>query len=258
MRFPLRLSVDFFRAKFSRSATGGQAMPIFRMSPLVTHKRHPERVREASAELEWLSPSECVRLAASQRARVVWMNGVEPMLHPAIGKVASTLVASGRHVFLHTSGAGVRKRMHEFVPLSRLFFCFEFAGLEATHDRFTGQAGSFRMVLEAIRASKLSGFLVCAHVTVVHETDPSEIGELFEFLGARDVDGFLTSSGGLRYPSAECADMTAKLQEIRLHLRCSRWARFSELLEAACAESFPVHQPRKLRGDQVDACQETA
>jgi hypothetical protein len=228
------------------------------LSPLVTQISESARVKEGTPDLEWHTPAECVRLAASQNAPVVWIGGAEPMLHPEIGEVAAALVASGRHVFLHTSGAGVRTRIHEFVPVSRLFFAFEFAGSEASHDRFTGQPRSFRRMLEAIRTAKLSGFLVCAHVTVNSQTELAEISKLFEILGARDVDGFLASSAGNCFSLGEPAAMQSKLQEIRGLVRSRPWARFSELLESSYSEAIPAPARPHLRGDQPDACEETA
>jgi len=258
MQFPLRLSADLIRARVSRHLSGAASPPIFRLSLLVAHPASGARIEEQSAEFAWHSPGECVRLAESQRAAVVWVGGVEPMLHPEIGKVASALTSSGRHVFVHTSGAGLRMRIHEFAPVSRLFLTFEFDGIETVHDRIVPQPGCFRRNLEAIRAAKLSGFLVCAHLTVTGETQPAEIGQLFEFLDAKDVDGFIVSSGGNRNsPSAHLA-VQEKLLEVQALVRCGRWTRFSQLLESSYSEPAPAAERQELSGGQADACEESA
>jgi MoaA/NifB/PqqE/SkfB family radical SAM enzyme len=258
MRFPVRLSAELFRTKVSRRLSGLASPPIFQLSPLVTHPANAAQVGEESPEHEWRSPSECLHLVESQRVPIVWLGRAEPMLHPEIGSVTSALISSGRHVFLHTGGAEVRKRMHEFAPVPRLFFTFEFAGREDVHDRFVEQPGSFRRNMEGIRVAKLSGFYVCAHVTVTDETDPAEIGQLFEFLDARDVDGFIVSSGGNQnFPSASDAAQE-KLPEVRALVRCSRWTNFSLLLECSYTESATAPEGKEFAGGQAGACEESA
>ena len=164
---------------------------------------------------------------------------------------------SGRHLFLHTSGCGLRNRIHAFRPDSRLFLTVEFAGQESAHDKEVGRPGAFRRSLEGIRAAKLSGFLVCAHVTVACETSSAEIGELIEFLDAKDVDGFIVSSGGQNSP-ANAASLAEKLDEVREMIRCSRWEDFSRLLEASYAETIPINERVKLAGTDANAFEESA
>jgi len=258
MRFPVRLCADLLRVIVSKHFSGGASSPIFRLSPLATRLANTDRLDEQSPEVAWYSPRECVRLADSQRAPVVWVGGVEPMLHPEIGKVASALTSSGRHVFVHTSGTGWRKRIHEFAPISRLFLAFEFGGMEAVHDRIVQQPGCFLRSLEAISAAKLSGFLVCAHVTVTGQTDPTEIGQLFEFLDARDVDGFVVSSGGNQTGPSTRSAVQEKLPEVRALVRSSRWTRFSQLLESSYSEPGAAPEFQEISSGQADACEESA
>jgi MoaA/NifB/PqqE/SkfB family radical SAM enzyme len=257
MRFPLRLSAALFRARhFSRF--GGVVPPaIFHLSPLVTRCTERDCITESSPGLEWHSPDECVRLAQSGRSSVVWLSGADPLLHPDIGRITSLLVRSGRHVFLHTSGLAFRQRIHEFEPESRLFLTIELAGLESSHDRLVEQPGAFRRVIEGARAAKLSGFLVCAHVTVTHESDPAEIAELFEFLDAKDMDGFVVSSGGSVFSVPARAAMQAKLEELRALIRCGRWARFSQLLESSYTQPAPAPARPELREGEAKACEES-
>jgi MoaA/NifB/PqqE/SkfB family radical SAM enzyme len=173
-----------------------------------------------------------VRTAAKTDAAVLWIGGSEPLEHAEVGRVAFALNAKGRNVFVHTNGQRLRQRIHEFRPEPRLFLAVEMAGREETHDLQVGQPGAFRRVIEGIRAAKLSGFHVCAHVTVTDGMDPCEAGELFEYLDRYDVDGFIVSSGGRRL-AAGGPTIQEKLEEVRALVRCSRWERFSRLLEAS-------------------------
>ena len=166
--------------------------------------------------------------------RAVWLGGTEPLLHPEIGKAANAIVETGRFVFVHTSGYNLRQRIHEFRPDSRLFLTLEFAAREEIHNRVEGSADAFERSIEAIRAAKLSGFLVAAHVTVTTETDPCDVGELIELLDKKDVDGFLVSAGG--NPDATMSSSLRKvLKETRELIRFGCWERLSALLDASCS-----------------------
>src|SRR5262249_27515911 len=130
-----------------------------------------------------LSPDEnCIERAKSSASPVLWLSDVKAVPNPAIGATAKNLSDLGRHVFVHTDGHGLRQRIHEFRPDQRLFLTLEFAGREQSHNKTTGLADSFQRSIEAIRAAKLSGFLVAAHITVTSESDPCDIGQLIEFL----------------------------------------------------------------------------
>jgi len=189
-------------------------------------------------------------------APIFWIGGDEPLQHPVIGRITAALNNAGRDVFLHTDGRLLRKRIHEFRPDARLFLTVEFAGREELHDRAVGQPGTFARVMEGIRAAKLSGFHVCAHVTVNLQTDVCETGELFEYLDNYDVDGFIVSSGGELTEPASPNELQEKLQDIRALVRCSRWEYFSSLLE----DSYTTPRAGKAPVPQSDsgACEETA
>src|SRR5215470_1140123 len=122
MRFPLRLSAALFQSRVFGFFAGSSAkQPIFRFSPCITYLSQVSRFDEKSTDLEWHSPAACTLHARTVASPVVWIGGTEPLLHPAIGEVTSSLTNAGHHVFLHTSAYGLRKRIHEFRPVSRLF-----------------------------------------------------------------------------------------------------------------------------------------
>lgn len=234
MKFPLRLTLDLWRARlFGAGENGNGAAPIFHLPAAWLPALH-ENGLDQSADGDSHTAAGSVRTAAKTKAPVLWIGGSEPLDHAEVGRVAFALNARGRNVFIHTAGGQLRQRIHEFRPDARLFLTVELAGREAFHDRMAGKPGSFRQVMEGIRAAKLSGFYVCAHVTATEKTEPCETGELFELLDRYDVDGFVLSSGGFAQTpvSGACQD---KLEELRALVRCSRWESFSRMLESSYA-----------------------
>jgi MoaA/NifB/PqqE/SkfB family radical SAM enzyme len=222
MRFPLRLSVALLKARVSS---------LFAGSP-------------ASRNITHLSPGEnAVANGAEVAAPVVWLGGVDSLAHPEIGRVTRELVESDRHVFLYSDGYNLRQRIHAFRPDSRLFLTLEFAGCEETHNRAMGRPDAFRRSLEAIRAAKLSGFLVAAHFTVTPETDPCEIGELIEFLDKNDVDGFIVTSRGQAL-SPSNSPFLETVADVRAMIRCGRWENFSRALDASYAATAGARAPQ--------------
>src|SRR5215470_10652693 len=232
MKFPLRLSLDLWRTRFRR-ALSGSAPKIFHLPAEMLPALH-ENPAVTVAAADGHTAADSVRTAAHSTAPVLWIGGTEPLEHAEVGRVAFALNAKGRNVFVHTDGQRLRQRIHEFRPDDRLFLTVELAGREAFHDRVTGKPGAFRRAMEGIRAAKLSGFYVCAHVSVTEATEPCETGELFELLDRYDVDGYIVSSGGQRQ-AASTAAYQEKLAELRGFVRCSRWENFSRLLECSYA-----------------------
>ena len=256
MRFPFRLRAALLNSRVSALWSGATApLPIFLLSPCVAHDSPRARLDQQSTELEWHLPAECVSRAQNAGARVVWLSGAEPLLHPEIGAVANSLVESGCHVFLHTNGYGLRQRIHEFRPDSRLFLTLDFAGREEAHNREMGRGDAFQRSLEAIHAAKLSGFLVAAHLSVTAETNLCDVGELIEFFDGKDVDGFIVSSGG-HAMGDEALALSETLADARAMIRSGPWENFSRLLDKAHEQLSAVRRPAKLPGTSENAFEE--
>jgi MoaA/NifB/PqqE/SkfB family radical SAM enzyme len=257
MKFPLRLNLDLLRGKVSRAFSNGRDGAMIRhLSPSVFTSDQKEIEAEANPEAALMEIPAAV--VAQTTAPILWVGGDEPLQHPVIGRICAALNQAERNVFLHTNGARLRQRIHEFRPDPRLFLTVQLAGREELHDQAIGQPGAFRRVIEGIRAAKLSGFHVCAHVSVNSRTDVCETGELFEFLDRYDVDGYIVSSGGRATDVNSGGEWQEKLGEIRALVRCSRWERFSELLES----SYLAQREKKLAvpvtGGDSNACEESA
>jgi MoaA/NifB/PqqE/SkfB family radical SAM enzyme len=262
MKFPLRLSLDLLRSRISGALVGG-GMPrstIFHLSPAAfssTNQKEIEAESDPAAAVMEIPAA----VLSQTTARVLWVGGEEPLQHPVIGRIAAALNQAGRNVFLHTNGIRLRQRIHEFRPDSRLFLTVELAGRETIHDQAIAQPGAFRRVMEGIRAARLSGFHVCAHVSVNLNTDVCETGELFEYLDDYGVDGYIVSSGGRDFESAAPGKFEKQLEEIRPLVRCSRWEYFSSLLEASyLARPMPDEKksPLPIPTNDSGACEESA
>jgi MoaA/NifB/PqqE/SkfB family radical SAM enzyme len=186
-------------------------------------------------------------------------------LHPEIGRLARRIVDTNRHVFVQTNGLLLRRCLHEFRPVSRLFLSVQFEGFEQRHDRRAGREGAFRAAVEGIRAAKLSGFLVCAQVALHADTELSEFDQLRVYLEARDVDGFVvTPANDFSKAVAghkENQALQSRLGAVRDQIWSRRWRLFSRLLES----SLPA-APATARTDDAlgsagaaaaDACEES-
>jgi hypothetical protein len=234
MKFPLRLTLDLWRSRLSRTfANGGSNAVICHLPAEALPAFHESGGKNVSGESGHCAAAS-VRAAAHTAAPILWIGGSEPFEHSEVGRVAFALNGKGRNVFLHTDGQRLRQRIHEFHPDPRLFLTVELAGREGFHDRVTGRPGAFRRAIEGIRAAKLSGFHVCVHVSVNDKTKVCETGELFEFLSRFDVDGYIVTSGGRTLLPDHSAAQESH-EEIRALARCGRWENFSRLLEASYA-----------------------
>jgi MoaA/NifB/PqqE/SkfB family radical SAM enzyme len=227
------LSWDLWRSRWSHGWANGGAHAVVHLPATLLPALHGSG-SAGNVNEDGHSAADSLRTAAKTDAPVLWIGGSEPLEHAEVGRVAFALNAKGRNIFVHTNGEQLRQRIHEFRPEPRLFLTVEMAGCKEIHDQSVGRPGAFRRVMEGIRAAKLSGFHVCAHVTATDGLHPCDAGELFEYLDRYDLDGFIVSSGGLGF-AAGAAAKQEKLEEVRALVRCSRWENFSRLLEASYA-----------------------
>lgn len=244
MRFPLRLTANLLSRKFQR---GAGSSPILHLSPVVNNSERILRQEQVTPDLEWHTPQACVTAAGRANAPIVWLSHGEPLLHPEIGKVVAALLQSGRYLFLHTSGIGLRKRIHEFQPHPRLFLT-----LEVPNDESPTQLGfshnSAAHFSEALDGARLSGFYRCAHLTINAQTDTTKTTHWFEWLNSRHVEGFVTSSETSQEIAADPATVK-KLAEIRNLIPSRGWRHFSHILEQS---RHPLHQPDRAKPTRAE------
>ena len=191
MTFSLRFTADLTLALVARAFRNKQPHPaISRLSP--------------DADLQSVSLS---------RASIFWIAGSEPLDCPDVARLTNGLTAARRTVFLETSGASLKRRLHEFRPCSRFHFAVRFENLAATPGQSNDPGTAFRTGIEAIRMARLASFFACAHFAVCGGDDAvHQLEHVHSKISKLGVDGFLITAAA-PLPEAEAA---AKLLRRRL------------------------------------------
>jgi len=173
------------------------------------------RIREYKSTInEIMTVEQCLAASDECGAPIVSICGGEPMIYPEIGKLAEGILDRGRHIILCTNGMFIRKRLHEFKPVSSFFFNVHLDGLERTHDLCVERDGVFREAIEGIKAAKAAGFLVCSNTTIYKETDLNEVADLYSYLDTLGVDGYMLAPA-YGYSAVQTTDIFMTREDIR-------------------------------------------
>jgi pyruvate-formate lyase-activating enzyme len=272
MRFPPRLLWQLSKVRL--------AQKLFRAA------RHPWALRldlsQLPANVEIAPPngvssssevsvrdSQAVSQVRASSAPIVWIGGDPPLQHARIGRLAREIVNTGRTVFVEMDGTLLRRRIHEFRPVSRLYLVLPLNGLEDAHDSRGQHTGNFRATMEALRTAKLSGFHICIETTIFPDSSRNELLELAKFISTLDVDGWIH-----KRPTAATNDATISetLQSARNLIPSRHWRTFSELLDltatsaesnfgknrivhpvAEIVERVPTREPREVHDEGLRA-----
>jgi hypothetical protein len=226
MTFSLRLTADLTLALVARAFSNKRGYPpILQLSPDTNFHTVPASFSTSSQQADD-SSSQSSTLVSRYRSPIVWISGTEPLDSPDVARFTNALAASGRSVFLETSGALLKRRLHEFQPSNRFYFTVRFDGLAPSHDQRNACEGAFAVGLEAIRMARLAGFLTCALLVTHTHTAPGELEQLHAEIRMLDVDGFLITRAAL---SPELEKTFKRLQG---RLLSRRWALLSGLVES--------------------------
>lgn len=202
---------------------------------------------EAGANGPMLSVAQCMAAMQECDAPIVLIRGGEPLEYPEIASLTRAILGRGKHLFLCTDGALIRRRLHMIPPYTNFFWNVKLDGTEAVHDSRTGRAGLFVEALDGIKAAKNAGFFVVVTSTIYPNTDVHDLAALYERLHAMHVDGYTLSP---HYPAEKlCRDGSAKFHE-KMH------ARFSEASERLSAYNLlisPIYL-EYLRGERELDC----
>jgi hypothetical protein len=227
MTFSLRLTADLGFALAARAFSNKSD------SPPILHLSSENNFDSSTISSDAGGPDskdisfQSVARASRFRSPILWIGGAEPLDHPQAARFANALAASGRHVFLETSGASLKRRLHEFQPSSRFYFAVRFDGTQSPYNNRTSSEGGLRVGLEALRMARLAGFFTCAHLVLRSDSTAAQVEPLHAKIQKLDVDGFLTT----------CVDLAPELQKLAVQLRrrllSRRWALLSRLLEAS-------------------------
>jgi molybdenum cofactor biosynthesis enzyme MoaA len=233
LRFPLRLTADLAKARLARIGRGDSAAPsVLLISPVEQARSSGFESSKSSAEVK--AGTELLSFVRDSTAPVVWIGGSDPLLHSEIAQLTRCIVGHGQNVFLETDGALLRRRIHEFRPVSRLFLAVPLNGLEKSHDLRATRPGAFRNAVEALQAARLCGFFTCIHARIHEDTDLQNIAALLAFANTFDVDGFVISPAtapSTANPRSE--SLQQKTVEARKLIANRWWQFFSRLAEPA-------------------------
>src|SRR6266481_9818875 len=254
MRFPLRLTVDLALARLAQTSRENAA----RTSVLLLAPMEPASPSGLdSSALHPMAPRAGTELLARVRnasAPVVWIGGSEPLLHPEMGQLTRCIAGIGRHVFVETDGALLRRRIHEFRPVSRLFLVFKLHGLETAHDLRARLPGAFQAAMEGLRVARLSGFLTCVHARIDEETKLSDVAELIRHAKTLDVDGVVISQAGSDNSASRSGEaLRWKTAQARKLIGNRWWESFSRLVEPVLGGDVETVRSAENNGAGLEA-----
>jgi hopanoid biosynthesis associated radical SAM protein HpnH len=219
LRYPLKMTANLAKYVASQRFRGAKKFPMVMMlEPLHACNLTCTgcgRIREYKSTInEIMTVEQCLAASDECGAPIVSICGGEPMIYPEIGKLAKGILDRGRHIILCTNGMFIRKRLHEFKPVSSFFFNVHLDGLERTHDLCVERDGVFREAIEGVKAAKAAGFLVCSNTTIYKETDLNEIADLYSYLDTLGVDGYMLAPA-YGYSAVQTTDIFMTREDIR-------------------------------------------
>jgi|HubBroStandDraft_6_1064221.scaffolds.fasta_scaffold11588_6 hypothetical protein len=224
MTFSLRLTADLTLALAARAMSSKQGHPpILQLSPGTDFQI---AVASSSLQEEWIGSPHSGNLVSRSRSPILWIAGAEPLDYPEVARFTNALAASGRSVFLETSGVSLKRRLHEFQPSSRFYFAVRFDSFDPAPEESNSHDGAFRIGMEAIRMARLAGFFACAHLEVPPDAGVHSPEKLHAEITKRGVDGSLITS------SVVSPDFAKTVNGLRRRLLSWRWAVLSRLVES--------------------------
>jgi molybdenum cofactor biosynthesis enzyme MoaA len=248
LRFPLRLTADLAQARIARIGRRNSAAPaILLIRPV--EQAGSSAFESSNFSSETKAGTELLSFVRDSAAPVVWIGGPEPLLHPEIAQLTRCINGHGQQVFLETDGALLRRRIHEFRPVSRLFVTVPLNGLEKSHDLRAVHPGAFRSAVEGIQTARLCGFFTCIHSRIREDTDLSEIAALLAFASTLDVDGFVISPAAAPNTANPRSELLQQKTAGARKLIANRWWQlFSRLAEPVLTgEHMSAPVERKTR-----------
>jgi hypothetical protein len=240
MRFPPRLAWQLTKVQIAQKLFGSRRYPLVLRLDWGTIPAPGHSSDDGNDSSPPIDETEALRESS---ASIVWIGGATtPLRHSGIAQLARDIVASGRTVFLETDGSLLRRRIHEFRPVSRLYLVLPLNGSQAAHDLSAGQPGNFRATLESIRTAKLSGFHVCVQTIISSNTDLTELGELAVLISKLEVDGWIQTHCSRTSPASQPS--ASQMIAARNLIPNQGWRTFSQLLDLTCAPS-PLSSEKK-------------
>ena len=259
MTFTLRLTADLTLALAARAmGKRNSDPPILQLSPETDFQTATYSSSSSSSGPAQSGSSTTPAdgsLVSRYRSPVLWIAGGEPLEYPEIARFTNALASSGRHVFLQTSGAALKRRLHEFQPSSRFYFAIRFDGAPPLDEQRSTVDDAHRVGLEAIRMAQLAGFFTCAHLVVGRDDSAGRLAALHAEILKLHVDGFLLTS------ATDEPGTLDSVRKFRSRFLSRRWALLSRLIESASLSALPNARqasPQPLSESQPGSFEEGA
>jgi hopanoid biosynthesis associated radical SAM protein HpnH len=200
MGIPLKQAVAVGRYIAAQRLRGNRRYPLVLMlEPLFRCNlecagcgkiQHPEETLQRT-----LTPEQCWAASEECGAPVVSIAGGEPLVHPAIDRIARGLVERGRFVYLCTNAILLERKLHLFEPDDHFTFSIHLDGVEARHDASVQRSGVYRTAVQAIRAARARGFRVTTNSTLFVGQDVEELQRFFDEVMSLGVEGMTIAPG---------------------------------------------------------------
>jgi hypothetical protein len=238
MRFPLRLTLDLTRVVIAQKLFGVARRPL--VLPLDLAKLPVSTSADSADAADSAGDLHALGAVRASSAAIVWIGGETPLHYPRIGHLTREIIDLGRTVFVEMDGRLLRRRIHEFRPVSRLYLVLPLLGLQEAHDLRAGHPGSFRATIESIRTAKLSGFHVCVETPVAAGMSADELRGLANLIATLDVEGWIQKPPAISDANQPSKEALAAAREL---IPNAGWKNFSKYLtrgapnaEFACGE----------------------
>jgi MoaA/NifB/PqqE/SkfB family radical SAM enzyme len=230
MRFPALLSAKLAKARVA--AFFRPAHP----APLIEFVDAAEVLHVGSAHPV---SHERIRGILGGPAPILWIGGSEPLEHPGIAHLVRAILQSGRFVFLETGGALLRRRIHEFQPVPRMFLAVRSDGPSPSADAGIYNPGAFELALDGIHAAKLSGFLICMHAQIYADTSSDAVAGIARLVRSLGLDGLVITQAAESLHAANRGSeaLRQKAVEARKLIGSRGWGFLSQLVETALARA---------------------
>ncbi|HET7108740.1 MAG TPA: adenosyl-hopene transferase HpnH [Candidatus Acidoferrum sp.] len=253
MRYPLGLVLDSARYLASRKLRGDKKIPVMlSLDPLggcaSTNGGANGNGAKGNEKRGMLSVEQCLAAMKECDTPIVAISGGEPLEYPEIARLSREILERGKHLFLCTDGALIRRRLHMIPPYTNFFWNVKLDGTEAAHDGRASRPGLFAEALDGVKAAKNAGFFVVVTTTIYPDSDVRNVASLYEQLHALHVDGYMLSP---HYPARQMCRNSAALFHEKMR---QRFREAGELLSEYNLLTSPVYL-EYLRGErELDCC----
>ncbi len=157
---------------------------------------YPEEILNRRLTLE-----ECLSSAEECGAPVVSIAGGEPLMHPDMPRIVSSLIERKKFVYLCTNGLLLRKHLDEYTASPYLTFSIHLDGGRERHDALACRQGVFDSAIEAVRLARQKEFRVTVNCTMYEGISVDEASRHLDFVMGLGVEG-VTISPGYQYSNA--------------------------------------------------------